>query len=269
MRRRTILKTSTNDSKPWRLATRPARTTLLIVGTGLVVLVLFRLMPELDQWTATLFYTAEDCVLDQCLPFAAVEHSFWQDVREFGLTIPRLAILATFIWLAWALFWPARRTAQDVVIPMFAAISAFIGPLLIVNWILKELWGRPRPFQTAPFGGDGVYVPPGTISDQCASNCSFVSGEAAAAFWLVWLVFIVPRHWQTAVLAGVIGFATGISILRMAFGRHYLSDVTMSAFIATACVTGTIWALQSAAGRRLIDRIVAWSNARSNARAQR
>ncbi len=143
-----------------------------------------------------LFYTAGDCAIEECLPFAASEHSLWQNVREFGLTIPRLAILATFIWLAWALFWPARRKAQDIVVPMLAAISAFVGPLVIVNWTLKELWGRPRPFQTTMFGGEGTYVSPGTISDQCASNCSFVSGEAAAAFWLVWLVFIVPRPWR-------------------------------------------------------------------------
>lgn len=263
MRRRTNQTTKTDRASLWKLAHNPARATLLILAAGLVALVAFRLFPGIDRWAAGLFYTAGDCAIEECLPFAASEHSLWQNVREFGLTIPRLAILATFIWLAWALFWPARRKAQDIVVPMLAAISAFVGPLVIVNWTLKELWGRPRPFQTTMFGGEGTYVSPGTISDQCASNCSFVSGEAAAAFWLVWLVFIVPRPWRPVVLASVIAFATAVSVLRMAFGRHYLSDVTISAVIATACVTGTIWALQSAAGRRLIDRLVAWSNARA------
>ena len=247
----------------WKLAGRPGRTTLLLLAAGLVALVTFRLFPGIDHNATALFHVGEDCLPGPCEPFTMEGMPVWQNVREFGLTIPRLAIVGTFIWLAWVLFRRTRREASEIVVPMLAAISAFVGPLLIVNWTLKELWGRPRPFQTIAFGGDGTYIAPGTISDQCASNCSFVSGEAAAAFWLVWLVFVVPRPWRPALLGAVIVFASGVSVLRMAFGRHYLSDVTMSAVIAIACVTGTVWALQSAPGRRMIERVVAWANARS------
>lgn len=251
------------DPSAWKLADNPARTTIGLLVAGIAALIVFRLFPMLDVWATGLFYAGEACLPGPCEAFPMSVDPFWNAVREIGMGIPRALIVVVVVWLLWSLLWPARKRAATIAAPLLAAISGLLAPLLIVNLILKELWGRPRPYQTDGFGGDGVYVAPGTISDQCESNCSFVSGEASGAFWLLWIVFIVPRPWRQGVFAVLMVFATGVSVLRVAFGRHYLSDITLSAFITVACVTGTVWALQSAAGRRMVNRLAAWSNARA------
>lgn len=260
--RRRYLQPQLENLSYWKLADHPGRMTVLLVVCGAVALLVFRLFPGVDLWATALFYAGAECGKGWCEPFPMVVMPLWDGAREIGLIIPRILIIVTIIWLVWSVFRPRRKNALALAKPLVATISGLLGPLLIVNLILKELWGRPRPYQTVTFGGDGFYVAPGAVSDQCASNCSFTSGEAAGAFWLIWLIFLVPVAWRKPALAGVVAYAMGVSILRVAFGRHYISDVTMSAFIATACVTGTIWALQSAPGRRMIDRLVDWSNGR-------
>jgi lipid A 4'-phosphatase len=110
-----------------------------------------------------------------------------------------------------------------------------IGPGLIVNGIMKEHWGRARPRTILEFGGDAAYSPVWWISDQCDRNCSFVSGEAASAFWLVTIAFLVRKELSPAVAAITFVFAAAVSFTRIAVGAHFLSDVVI-AWLITFCV---------------------------------
>jgi membrane-associated phospholipid phosphatase len=78
------------------------------------------------------------------------------------------------------------------------------------------------------FGGDAVFSPVWWISDQCQGNCSFVSGEGAASFWLVALAFIVPPRWRPPAVALTLVFAALVSATRIAMGGHFLSDVLIA-----------------------------------------
>lgn len=63
----------------------------------------------------------------------------------------------------------------------FVVLALALGPGLVVNAVLKEHVGRARPAQLETFGGEASFSPAWTLSDQCAENCSFVSGDVAAA----------------------------------------------------------------------------------------
>lgn len=240
---------------------RPA---LWMLAVCVAALVVFRLFPQIDHAATSLFFLDKDCLAGvphwACGYFPIVESVKWGAIRELGLRIPPLLFAATVIYLIYLAVFRANTAAADLRNPAMAAASFLAGPILLVNVLLKELWGRPRPYQVDAFGGDSPYVLPGTISDHCTSNCSFVSGEAASAFWMLSLLVFVPKGRRVAVgiLAGF--FAAFFSFLRVAFGRHFVSDVTMSALFTVAIIFFFICFFRSPRGRDLLRRIAEGSN---------
>ncbi len=122
----------------------------------------------------------------------------------------------------------------------FIALSLALGPGLIVNTLLKDNVGRARPFMVTEFGGSKIFSPALVPSDQCARNCSFVSGHAAATFFLVTFAFLVrtPRRRRLA-MAGALAFGAASGQGRIALGAHFLSDVVFAGLIVYAVA----WAL--------------------------
>lgn len=108
------------------------------------------------------------------------------------------------------------------VITFFAA-----GPGLSVH-LIKMLVGRARPRAVQEFGGNAFFTPPWELTNQCARNCSFISGESASAFALLTLVvFIKPKH--SIVYLGTVGIlAASFSLTRVLHGAHFLSDVVIA-----------------------------------------
>jgi membrane-associated PAP2 superfamily phosphatase len=116
---------------------------------------------------------------------------------------------------------------------IFLLLCVAVGPGLIVNGILKDHWGRPRPRQIAEFGGRLEYVPP--LLPARTHGKSFPCGHCSvgylyAAGWWVWR----RRHPRRA--AGSLAAGTALGTLlgfgRMAAGGHFLSDVLWSGLIA-------------------------------------
>lgn len=111
----------------------------------------------------------------------------------------------------------------------FALAALAAGPGLVVNTVLKQVWGRARPVDIDLFGGRDPFTPAWVVSDACRDNCSFVSGEAASAAWMVGAVLaLAPAAWRPAVLPPVVLYAFALSMNRLAFGGHFLSDILLS-----------------------------------------
>lgn len=122
----------------------------------------------------------------------------------------------------------------------FAALTVLLASGVIVNMILKEHVGRARPADILPFGGPGQFTPAWQITDQCASNCSFTSGEVslAASLSIVAVVLLWPRlrtlgaksaaFFLAALYVGI------VSVLRIGLGRHFLSDAVFSFLFSAA-----------------------------------
>ncbi|MBB4265012.1 phosphatase PAP2 family protein [Roseospira visakhapatnamensis] len=120
----------------------------------------------------------------------------------------------------------------------FVLTSLALGPGLIVNGVFKEWWGRARPSDILAFGGEARFTPPWMMTDQCASNCSFVAGHAALGFWTVALALLAPPAWRPWAVAGALGFGALMSGARVVVGGHFLSDVL---FAGVVVVTVTLW----------------------------
>ncbi|MDX9949000.1 MAG: phosphatase PAP2 family protein [Candidatus Cloacimonadaceae bacterium] len=110
---------------------------------------------------------------------------------------------------------------------LFLALAMLLGPMLLVNAILKENWGRPRPSQVIEFGGIYAYEPPLSI-DHSSPGKSFPSGHASMTFYFFALYFIFRGRKKrlaawSLVFSLVFGF--GMGLVRMAQGGHFISDI--------------------------------------------
>ena len=96
-----------------------------------------------------------------------------------------------------------------------------VGCGLIANLYFKDSWGRARPINIQEFGGEKIYTRPFIKSDQCEKNCSWVSGEASAAFSFITGTIMLknPIFLILNIFFGVI-----VSFCRIAMGGHFLSD---------------------------------------------
>jgi membrane-associated PAP2 superfamily phosphatase len=116
---------------------------------------------------------------------------------------------------------------------LFLLLCVAIGPGLIVNGILKDHWGRPRPRQIVEFGGRLAYTPPLVPSGQQGKSfpCGHCSvGYLYGAGWWIWRRSR-PRWGAVSLAAGsAVGTLEGLG--RMAAGGHFLSDVAWSGWIA-------------------------------------
>ena len=104
-----------------------------------------------------------------------------------------------------------------------------LGAGLIVNVIFKDHFGRARPRDIEAFGGSSLFTPAFVISDQCARNCSFSSGEGAGGFFALALARVLCRR-RAATIAAVV-FGSLVSLARIAVGAHFFSDIVVSFFV--------------------------------------
>jgi hypothetical protein len=92
---------------------------------------------------------------------------------------------------------------------------------------LKAYSGRPRPVDVTLFGGDMGFAAVGDFSGACISNCSFVSGEAAAAGWLLCLIPLLRGPFRHILAALLIDISVAAPFLRVVMGSHFLSDAIL------------------------------------------
>ena len=111
---------------------------------------------------------------------------------------------------------------------LFVILVLAIGSGLIVNIILKENWGRPRPAQIVNFGGKMNFTPAFIPSSQ--DGYSFSCGHASAAFALIAYAMLAKRR-KRLWMGIVLGYGVVIGAVRIAAGGHFLSDVVVSFFI--------------------------------------
>jgi len=113
----------------------------------------------------------------------------------------------------------------------FLVLLLILGPGLLVNSVLKEHWGRPRPREVAEFGGKKQFLHPWQKGLD-GNGRSFPSGHSSAAFYMAAPYLIYRRNDRRrayAWLAGGLLFGVVMSIARITQGAHFLSD-TLWAF---------------------------------------
>lgn len=191
------------------------------VALVIVATVLFLVAPGLDIAFSRLFGEA-----GHGFPLAGTP--LIEGIRSLSDTAMKLVVVVLIAVLAIKLARVDRPSLIPPNITLFLLSTLALGPGLLVNGILKDNWGRPRPRSIDFFGGQLPYVRVWDIFSGYAGNHSFVSGEASSAIWLTAIALVVPADFRLPVLAVTVPFALAASLGRIAAGGHFLSDVLIS-----------------------------------------
>ena len=202
------------------------RTGLFIaLSLSLIIGLLFGIFPELDLKLAALFYDAA--------------------TKSFPLKLDALAAFArdAAMWIAWAFLLPAIvalivkfvRPDRPLLVRgrtvVFLLVTMLLSAGILTNLTFKSFWGRPRPVVVTQFNGPQEFVAWWDPRGTCARNCSFFSGEGATAFWTFAPAALTPPQWRPLAYAAATLFGTATSVLRMAFGGHFFTDVAIAGLV--------------------------------------
>lgn len=189
---------------------------VIILLMGIVTLV-FR-VTEADISLQRYFYSPERGWLLQF-------HPFWDFIYRFGIFPGYFLAFAGLVMITlsyWNLNYINYRKASLILI-----FTMIVGPGLIVNLILKDHTGRPRPREITEFGGSEKFI---CVCEKGETNegKSFPCGHCSMGFYLA-VPYLFLRNRKKvlayAVLAAGIAYGIIIGIARMMAGGHFASDV--------------------------------------------
>ena len=191
----------------------------------LACVLLFLVWPELDLIVTRYFFDP----LNQEFPANALPWVKWvyDDTPVINQWLGLLMLSALLLqWIRPG--WPGLRARRSMCAWLLVVC---IGLGFTVDWVLKDHFGRPHPYQTRVFTGDQDFVPAFHYRPLCEVNCSFVSGHAAGGFvWMAWGMWGWRRRRQAWLLAGVAA-GSFIGAARVMQGGHFLSDVVFSGWV--------------------------------------
>ena len=159
-------------------------------------------------------------------------HTLALEYAPFLILIGAFGLWAGKTYRGWATLAPTGRGL------LFLALSMALAPGLMANLVLKDHWSRPRPVQVAEFGGAMEFRPWHRTDGACKRNCSFVSGEGSSAFWTLAPAIMAPPPVRPYAVVAALAFGTAVSVLRIAFGGHFLSDTIFAALLTALIVLG-------------------------------
>ena len=201
------------------------RTGLLIaLAIAAIVGLLFGLYPELDLRISRIFH--EHVVGGNAFGWRIYPPLML--ARNAGLWIGTLLIAPFLVALAIKLILPRRKLLLSGRAILFLAATLALGPGLLVNVILKDHWGRPRPIDVAQFGGSEHFRAWWDPRGDCPNNCAFVSGDVSGAFWSIAPAVLVPPPWRTLAVGAALTLGVGMAVVRVMAGAHFVSDVVFA-----------------------------------------
>ncbi len=150
--------------------------------------------------------------------------AFYRGTPLFGWL---MLLLAT--WVLIRPSWRRRPGWRRAALAVW--LVAVLGNGLVIDRLLKEHWGRPRPRAVELFGGPHTYSPVWQPAQACTSNCSLPSGHAAAGFALMAIgTLAARRRWHAALAIGMVaGLAIGSA--RVLQGAHFPTDILASGVV--------------------------------------
>lgn len=205
-----------------------------MLAACLALAALFLAFPALDLTASGFFFQDGGWLL--------AGDSAWLALPYRGLPLANRIVLASLIAL-WLLSLPRRFPSLHARRATFGflLLAAVAGPGLLVDNALKDHVGRARPSQVHEFGGPRQFTPAFVPTDQCAKNCSFVSGHVAGTAFLMafgWLA--APAARRRWLIGSALGAAL-MGVVRMVPGGHFLSDVIFAWFAVYFTVWLTEW----------------------------
>jgi membrane-associated PAP2 superfamily phosphatase len=226
--------------KPQLDEARMNRTGLIAaLSIALVAGLAFGLYPELDLLVARYFYAFEDPAHNM-FAFRIYPPLMW--ARDIGLWVGTVLVAPAVASLVFKLVLPRRKLLMSGRAIVFLIATMALGPGLLVNVLLKDHWGRPRPIDVTQFGGSEHFVAWWDPRGDCPANCAFVSGDVAGAFWTVAPAALAPPQWRAIAYGAALALGTGMAVIRMMAGAHFPSDVIFAG-VFTFLIIWLVYAL--------------------------
>ena len=179
---------------------------------------LFYFYSELDLYVSKYFYIEKEFLSER---FTSIK-DLRSCLKNLMIIIPSLAL--TYLIIIKLNIFDKNRRIKKLRFKI-ACLGLIIGPVvgsgIIANLIFKENWGRARPVHIQEFGGDKEFTPAFVKTNQCKTNCSWISGETSAAFsFLAGILVLKNRIFLTInIILGLLVF-----FCRISMGGHFLSD---------------------------------------------
>jgi lipid A 4'-phosphatase len=208
----------------------------------IALLVLFNRNPVLDIQTSSIFFRSLACApsVDRlsCGSFELGRLAIVQGLRSALYNLPYAAAALIIAAIVVCYLSPAWRARLPLARLWISLISLGVSTGMVTNLILKSFSGRPRPVQADLFGGTMAFMPAGSFGGACQSNCSFISGEASGAGWMICLVMLLPPRIRDWVGPPLIVASIVTLYLRVAVGAHFLSDALLGWLLSVTVFCG-------------------------------
>ena len=194
---------------------------LLLAGMGMA---LGFHQTRLDPQISARFFDAAT----QTWPWAARQPWAW--LFDYG-TIPGL-VLTLFALGGWGLSHFSAAWAGYRRYWLLVFLTSIIGGGIIVNGLLKDYWGRPRPRETVEFGGHWKYLQVCEVG-KAGRGKSFPCGHCTMGYLFTILLFFRKKNKWIAYLGGGFGLLYGIliSLARVLQGAHFAQDTFFAAWV--------------------------------------
>jgi lipid A 4'-phosphatase len=194
---------------------------LTTVVVGIIAGGIFSIFPQIDLWFGGLFYLGDHVFAWRYTPAGKVPRAIFQFLFVAFACLTIAGLVGSLVFRHRLLGFGFQKW-------LYLTACMLIGPGLIVNVVFKDHWGRARPFEIKDFGASQPFTPALQPANNCADNCSFVSGEAATIFMMFFALAMLLRARRSILLAGGV-VAGGLSgLVRIGMGGHFLSDVVFS-----------------------------------------
>jgi membrane-associated PAP2 superfamily phosphatase len=211
------------------------RTGLLIaLAIAAAIGIIFGLYPELDLRISRPF---AEIFIPPNNTFALRFNRVVTTLREVSMWVVAALVAPAVLALVLKLILPRRRLLIPSRAIIFLIATLLLAPGLVINSVLKSHWSRSRPIDITQLGGQERFVAWWDPRGECPGNCSFVSGDVAAAFWTLAPAALAPPAWRPLAYGAALAFGAGLAFLRIAAGGHFFTD-TMFAGIFTFLI---IW----------------------------
>ncbi len=209
--------------------------TVTLLFVTLLVSAVFVLFPQLDILISKLFWQDGE--------FQANKNPVLDWIRMFLIRAMWLFMLLALFGIGFSAFLGKKRNIS-MRLWAYPFVVSLVGPLILVNSVFKNNWGRARPISVREFGGELDFTPAYYLSDQCITNCSFTSGEGGAIATVVVVTGVllwrnVKRKWL--MLWGLTALFILGAGLRVIKGQHFFSDTLLSALFCALIALFFYW----------------------------
>ncbi len=208
----------------------------IATGTGFLAAIIFTIWPQADQAVSSWYFLGSG-------RFSLAVSPLWSTIRDLQFSAYRWWYVVMTVCLLLALWLGVRPLRLDLKKWTYLALAAAAGPLLLVNILLKEHWGRWRPREITIFGGDERFTTPLDLSGTCLDNCSFVSGEVASMAMFAISLALVTKVWRPVFYGLFFPLWSFAALLRIGQGAHFFSDSIFSGVFMVLVACAVYWAM--------------------------